>query len=73
VGKHHHGRAHKNLSMKDATALAQELGFHVRSIEGTGELLFQHDRIGPQRLRVNLRRKDSPQALIVWLRRVEKQ
>lgn len=52
----------KGMDLRSALSLAIKLGFHVRDIQGTGEILVSHPYF-PKRIRINARRKDCPRAL----------
>lgn len=62
-------RAHVGMLMRDAIALARDLGATVRTPRRTGELVFD---LPAGRVRVNGRRKDAPTALAAALMRAER-
>lgn len=55
-------------NLRDAIKLWQALGGKVSKPSRTGEVLFDHPQVG--RVRANCRRKDSPRALVVKLRKL---
>jgi len=58
------------ISLREALSLAQVLGLNVRPVPGTGEcLIADTDRC----VRHNARRKVASRALVVLLRRRQKQ
>jgi hypothetical protein len=57
------------MSLREATATAVRLGFHIR-YRG-GEIVFSHPKAG-RILRVNSRRKDAPRILMLVIDRVSK-
>lgn len=61
---------HKNMSVADCQRAARSLGVAVEAPRRTGELLFLYEGVG--RCRVAGRRKNTPQPLIVFLRKVQK-
>ena len=62
-------RAHKNMTLRDAMTLARQLG--VKTREDAGEIIFDHPRFRKRFRRVNRRRHDVQQQLVVELRRLE--
>ena len=59
------------MNMREALALARELGCSVEIARGTGEVLVRHPSRPTEVLRVNARRKDAPRNLTSFLRRLE--
>lgn len=57
------------IALREAVKLARKLGGAVTPQHKTGELLFVHPSTS-ERVRVNGRRKDTPRALVVWLRSI---
>lgn len=61
---------HKNMSVSEARRMAKKMGVTVEAPNRTGELLFIHPKVG--RCRVSGRRKNTPQPLVVFMRKVRK-
>lgn len=57
-----------NPNLRDAIRVLLSLGGEASKPNSTGEVLLFHPLMG--RVRVNCRRKDSPRALIVKLRKL---
>lgn len=57
------------INQRDALRLAKALGADVAIARRTGEVVVSHPRV-TLKVRINSRRKDTPRALVVWLRRL---
>lgn len=62
-------RIHANMSMREAEAVARDLGVTVTIPRRTGEALYVRGR---DRIRVNSRKKDAGLKLVAFLRRLER-
>lgn len=61
---------HKNMRMRDALKIAQDLGCLVRHLPASDEILVDH-RLFPRPVRVKCTRHDTTQQLMTWLRRLD--
>lgn len=57
-----------NPNLHEMISLARSRGAEVEVVPGTGDVVFRFPGLHP--MRVNGRRKDSPRALVTWMRRL---
>ena len=63
---------HRNLSTRNALRMAHDLGCTVMHRSGTDELVIRHDLRSTRPLSIKGTRKDSPRALLSFLRHVRR-
>lgn len=59
-----------NWNLEKSVRYARELGIDVTTKNRTGELVFSHPSVD-RTVRANARRKDTPRAVVTFIRKVE--